>query len=80
MIGREVLTPAVERAGIQKKITPHSLRHTYASTLIMLGRDVAQVSKYVGHSDVYVTMAIYTHFIERKHDTMDDLEQLVRLS
>jgi integrase len=80
MIGREVLAPAIERAGIQKKITPHSLRHTYASTLIMLGRDVAQVSKYLGHSDVYVTMAIYTHFIERKHDTMDDLEQLVQLS
>jgi integrase/recombinase XerD len=80
MIGREVLAPAIERAGIQKKITPHSLRHTYASTLIMLGRDVAQVSKYRGHSDVYVTMAIYTHFVERKHDTMDDLEQLVQLS
>jgi integrase len=80
MIGREVLAPAVERAGIEKKITPHRLRHTYASTLIMLGRDIAQVSKYLGHSDVYVTMAIYTHFIEHKKDTMDDLEQLVRLS
>ena len=80
MIGREVLTPALQRAGIEKRITPHCLRHTYASTLIMLGRDVAQVSKYLGHSDVYVTMTIYTHFIERKHDTMDDLEQLVQLN
>jgi integrase len=44
MIGREVLAPAIQRAGIEKKITPHCLRHTYASTLIMLGRDVAQVS------------------------------------
>jgi integrase len=80
MIGREVLAPAIQRAGIEKKITPHCLRHTYASTLIMLGRDVAQVSKYLGHSDVYVTMAIYTHFIERKHDTMDDFEQLMQMS
>jgi integrase len=80
MIGREVLAPALQRANIEKKITPHCLRHTYASTLIMLGRDVAQVSKYLGHSDVYVTMAIYTHFIERKHDTMDDLEQLMQMN
>jgi len=46
----------------------------------MLGRDIPQVSKYLGHSDVYVTMAIYTHFIERKHDMMDDFEQLIQLS
>jgi integrase len=80
MIGREVLAPAIKRAGIEKKITPHCLRHTYASTLVMLGRDIAQVSKYLGHSDVYVTMTIYTHFIKTKQDTMDDLEQLVRLN
>jgi integrase len=76
-IGREVLAPALKRAGIEKKITPHRLRHTYASTLIMLGRDVAQVSKYLGHSDVNVTLTVYTHFIKRKQDTMDDLEQLI---
>jgi site-specific recombinase XerD len=79
-IGREVLAPALKRAEIEKHVTLHGLRHTYASTLIMLGREVAQVSKYLGHSDIYVTMTIYTHFIKRKHDTMDDLEQLMQFS
>ena len=79
-IGRDVLAPALKRAEIEKKITPHGLRHTYASTLIMLGRDVPQVSKYPGHSDVYVTLTVYTHFVQRKHDTMDDLERLIQMS
>jgi len=80
MIGREVLAPALKRAGMEKHVTLHGLRHTYASTLIMLGREVAQVSKYLGHSDIYVTMTVYAHFIKRKHDTMDDLEQLMQFS
>jgi integrase len=80
MIGHVVLAPALKRAGIEKRVTPHGLRHTYASTLIMLGREVAQVSKYLGHSDMYVTMTVYAHFIKRKHDTMDDLEQLMQFS
>jgi integrase len=79
-VGREVLAPAVKQAQIEKKITPHSLRHTYASTLIMLGRDIPQVSKYLGHSDVYITLKVYTHFVPRKLDTMDDLEKLIQNS
>ena len=79
-IGRSVLAPALKQAQIEKKITLHRLRHTYASTLIMLGRDVAQVSKYLGHSDVYVTLTVYTHFVQRKNDTMDDFEQLMQMS
>jgi integrase len=74
------LAPALKQAQIEKKITPHGLRHTYASTLIMLGRDIAQVSKYLGHSDVYITYRVYIHFVERKHDTMDDLERLIQHS
>ena len=79
-VGREVLAPALKQAQIEKKITPHSLRHTYASTLIMLGRDIPQVSKYLGHSDVYITLKVYAHFVPRKHDTMDDLERLIQNS
>jgi site-specific recombinase XerD len=79
-IGRDVLASALKRAEIAKQITPHGLRHTYASTLIMLGRDVPQVSKYLGHSDVYVTLTVYTHFVQRLHDTMDDLERLMQMS
>jgi site-specific recombinase XerD len=74
------LAPALKEAQIEKKITPHSLRHNYASTLIMLGRDIPQVSKYLGHSDVYITLKVYAHFVPRKHDTMEDLERLIQNS
>ena len=48
--------------------------------MIMLGRDIPQVSKYLGHSDVYITLKVYAHFVPRKHDTMEDLERLIQNS
>lgn len=78
-IGRYGLTPALNQAGIDKKISMHSLRHTYASVLIHLGRKITQVSKYLGHKDVEVTMRIYTHFINetKKQDDMSDFGKLI---
>ncbi|MBI4524798.1 MAG: site-specific integrase [Deltaproteobacteria bacterium] len=75
------LYPALERAKIEKNIDMHALRHTYASMLIMLGREIPKVSAYLGHADVGVTMRVYCHFInlrENKVDEMDDLESLVQ--
>jgi integrase len=59
----------------------HGLRHTYASMLIMLGREILKVSAYLGHKDVTVTLRVYAHFINlrnNKADAMDDLEGLVQ--
>jgi integrase len=39
----------------------HSLRHTFATLLIHLGRKTEQISKYVGHADVVMQSAIPTH-------------------
>jgi integrase len=75
------LYPALERAAIEKKIDMHALRHTYASMLIMLGREIPKVSAYLGHADVGVTLKVYCHFInlrDKKTDEMDDLEGLVQ--
>ena len=51
-----------ERAGIDKDITPHTLRHTFATDFIRQGQNVMKLKKILGHSDIsttqiYVTLA-----------------------
>lgn len=78
-IGRYGLTPALEQAQIDKAVSMHGLRHTYASMLILLGRPITEVSRYLGHADVSVTMRVYAHFLEpKKQDSMSDLERLIQ--
>jgi integrase len=78
-IGRYGLAPALEQAKIEKNVTMHGLRHTYASMLILLGRQIPEVSRYLGHADVSITMRVYAHFLKpKKQDVMGDLERLIQ--
>jgi integrase len=54
------LKRAAGKAGIKKNVTVHSLRHTYASHLVMAGVDLATVKTLLGHADIHTTMR-YAH-------------------
>jgi len=52
---RDLLKRLAAKAGIDKRVHPHSLRHTFADELRRSGADVVTISKLLGHSSIAVT-------------------------
>jgi integrase len=83
----KVLAQVFERAGellerrgrvpLPKGLTPHKLRHTFASVLVACGEDPISVMRQIGHVDPTFTLRVYTHLMSRDPVERKRLEALV---
>ena len=70
---RREFQPLLERAGLADEgFTIHSLRHTFATTLADKGVHPSTAQKMLGHSDIRMTLAIYTHATDGMQDAATD--------
>jgi integrase len=78
-LGRDVLHPAREAAGLPS-VTFHTFRHTCASLLFEAGRNVKQVSEWLGHTDPSFTLRTYVHLMDAGVGGADFLDEAVRVN
>ena len=69
---QNVVKNASRKAGISKKVTPHILRHSFATHLLEAGADIRHIQKLLGHSNLQTTQ-IYTHVANKDIKKLADL-------
>ena len=67
-----IVKNAAKKAGIAKKVTPHTLRHSFATHLLEGGADIRYIQKLLGHANLQTTQ-VYTHVANK------DIKKLAEL-
>lgn len=71
----DIVRKYTKLAGISKRVTPHTLRHSFATSLIKKGADIRAVQTLLGHSSITTTQ-IYTHVddkhLQKVHDLLEE--------
>jgi site-specific recombinase XerD len=62
---QSIISKYARAAGVAKKVTPHTLRHSYATDLLSRGADLRSVQELLGHKNVATTQ-IYTHVTNKR--------------
>ncbi len=88
-VRNRVLAPAARRADellekagsvpLPTGLTPHGLRHTFASLLVALGEDPRYVMGQLGYTDPAFTLRLYSHAMRRDEGDLDQLRALAGL-
>ncbi|MGZ6563287.1 MAG: tyrosine-type recombinase/integrase [Solirubrobacteraceae bacterium] len=89
-VRNRVLAPAVNRANerlaeegevlLPERLSPHKVRHTFASLLVALGVDPGSVMDQLGHTDPTFTLRVYRHGMRRDEQSKRALRELVGLN
>jgi site-specific recombinase XerD len=78
-----VVRNCAKQAGIYKKVTPHTLRHCFATHLLDRGTDIRYIQELLGHKDIKTTL-LYTHVTNQRLSSivspLDDLAGLKKRS
>ncbi len=67
-----IVRQAAKKAGITKRVTPHTLRHSFATHLLEAGADIRSIQTLLGHKNLQTTQ-IYTHVANKNIQKLADL-------